>query len=96
MIMHTLNDTEVTEWINAFPDWSQEGTSICASYSFKNFVNAFSFISKVAIEMEKANHHATITNTYNKVKISMTTHDAGNNITSKDTALAEIITKLKG
>ncbi|MBL4590160.1 MAG: 4a-hydroxytetrahydrobiopterin dehydratase [Alphaproteobacteria bacterium] len=92
--MHTLHDTELTEWLKTYPEWSQEGTHLSVSYTFKNFVEAFGFISKVAIEMEKANHHATITTTYNKVKISMTTHDANNMITNRDTDLAETITKL--
>ncbi len=59
--------------------------------SFANFVEAFAFLSKIAIITEKANHHATIHNTYNTVELFLSTHDAGNTITEKDWALAKEI-----
>ncbi len=94
--MHVLTDQELRDWLAHHPDWSQEGNEITTSLIFKNFVEAFGFMSQLAIEMERVNHHATITNTYKNVKISMTTHEADNQITDRDTHLAEIIINLKG
>ena len=93
--MHILTAQELDLWLENHPEWSSENNLISTQYKFKNFVEAFGFISKLAIEMERANHHATITNTYNSVHISMNTHDAGGKITDKDTNLAETIQKLK-
>ncbi len=59
--------------------------------SFANFIDAFAFLSKVAILTEKANHHATIHNTYNIVELFLSTHDAGNIITDKDWTVAKEI-----
>lgn len=93
--MHILNEGERQEWLSHNTDWSLQGNEISASYKFKNFVEAVGFMTMIAIEIERKNHHPTIINMYNKVQISMTTHDAGNVITNKDTDLAEIISKLK-
>jgi 4a-hydroxytetrahydrobiopterin dehydratase len=57
-------------------------------FEFKNFSEAFAFMTRVAIEAEKMDHHPKWTNVYNKVEIWLTTHDAGNIITEKDTKLA--------
>lgn len=96
VIMRILTNNDIQAWIRDNQDWTFDHDNLSTLYTFKNFVEAFGFISTVAIEMERANHHATITNTYNKVHITMTTHDAGNQVTEKDTQLAETISKLKG
>jgi 4a-hydroxytetrahydrobiopterin dehydratase len=57
-------------------------------FEFKNFTSAFGFMTRVAIEAEKMDHHPKWTNVYNKVEIWLTTHDSGNIITEKDTKLA--------
>jgi len=61
---------------------------------FKNFVEAFGFISKVAIIAEKINHHPTIINTYNKVTLQLNTHDSKYIITELDIKLSYEIDKL--
>ena len=94
--MPILTTQELDSWLQDNPEWSFENGEITVSYKFTNFVDAFAFLSKLAIEMERANHHATIINTYNTVKIGMNTHDAQNKITDKDIALAETIIELKG
>lgn len=65
-----------------------------ASFKFKNFIEAFAFISKVALLAEKLNHHPTIINTYNSVELFLYTHDAGDVVTQKDIELAEQIEQL--
>ena len=63
-------------------------------FNFKNFIEAFSFMTKVALLSEKANHHPNWNNVYNKVIIKLNTHDAGDTVTAKDIELSEKIDKL--
>ena len=74
--------------------WKEENNQLQRSFEFRNFVEAFAFMTRVAIEAEKADHHPLWTNVYNKVEIWLSTHDAGNTITAKDRKLAENIDKL--
>ena len=61
-------------------------------FNFKSFSEAFSWMTEVAFEAEKIDHHPDWTNIYNKVDVTLTTHDQ-NEITSKDLSLAEIMEK---
>jgi len=72
--------------------WNEENNELVAQLKFKDFKEAFAFMTEVAIIAEKMNHHPTWSNTYNKVEIRLSTHDAGNTITDKDRKLAESIT----
>ncbi|MEM0999187.1 MAG: 4a-hydroxytetrahydrobiopterin dehydratase [Bacteroidota bacterium] len=72
--------------------WTYRENGIEKSYQFKDFINAFSFMSRVAILAEKADHHPEWFNVYNKVDIRLTTHDAGG-LTDKDFSLADSIEK---
>ena len=65
-----------------------------ASFKFENFVDAFGFMTKVAIHAEKMNHHPDWQNVYNTVNITLSTHDEGNTITDKDRKLAEKISEI--
>ncbi|GAA5871327.1 hypothetical protein JCM3774_000911 [Rhodotorula dairenensis] len=65
-------------------------------YEFKNFVEAWGFMSRVAIWAEKLNHHPEWSNVYNRVSIALTTHDQGNRLTALDVKLAERIEQLAG
>lgn len=77
-------------------DWITKNNTLTKSFTFKNFSEAFAFISRVALLAEQMNHHPTWTNTYNKVTIELSTHDAGNMVTEKDEALARAIDQLIG
>ena len=68
--------------------WTEANSKLYQKFEFKDFTEAFGFISKIALITEKADHHATITNTYNVVELWLTTHDKGNTITQKDRLLA--------
>ena len=68
--------------------WTNENNVLYKKFEFKNFSEAFAFMTRVAIEAEKMDHHPKWTNVYNKVEIWLTTHDAGNIITDKDKKLA--------
>ena len=75
------------------PTWTVSDKSIQKEYIFKNFIDAFAFMSKVALLSEKMDHHPDWQNTYNKVIIKLTSHDMGG-ITTNDIKLAEDIDKL--
>lgn len=75
-------------------NWKEENNGLEREFEFKNFVEAWAFMSQVALLSEKAKHHPTWSNTYNKVKIRLSTHDQGNTITEKDKKLAEQINAL--
>lgn len=71
--------------------WTETNNALYRKFSFKDFSEAFAFMTRVAIEAEKAGHHPRWTNVYNTVEIWLNTHDAGNIITEKDHSLAEKI-----
>jgi 4a-hydroxytetrahydrobiopterin dehydratase len=74
--------------------WIEKNNSLYKQFLFKNFTEAFAFLTRLAFLMEKQNHHATIHNTYNKVELWLNTHDAGNTITEKDRTLAAAIDEI--
>jgi 4a-hydroxytetrahydrobiopterin dehydratase len=74
--------------------WQEKDNKLIREFQFDDFVQAFGFMSKVAIVAEKMEHHPNWSNVYNKVNIELTTHDTGNTITDKDRALAKAIDKL--
>ncbi|MCU0376171.1 MAG: 4a-hydroxytetrahydrobiopterin dehydratase [Chitinophagaceae bacterium] len=71
--------------------WQHNENKLHRQFVFGNFSEAFAFMTRVAIEAEKADHHPLWTNVYNKVDIWLSTHDAGNVVTDKDYALAKAI-----
>jgi len=74
--------------------WIEKDNQLVKKFEFKDFIEAFSFMTQVAILAEKQNHHPYWTNVYNTVEIFLSTHDAGNIVTNKDRNLAEAIDKL--
>ena len=74
--------------------WKEENNTLTQSFKFKDFVEAWSFMTKVAMIAEKMNHHPEWNNVYNKVNITLTTHDEGNTVTQKDRELAKKIDEL--
>lgn len=74
--------------------WKEENNQLKRSFQFSNFIEAFGFMTKVAFIAEKMNHHPSWTNTYNKVDISLSTHDAGNIVTEKDRKLSAEIDRI--
>ena len=72
-------------------NFTEQNNALIGEFKFKNFTQAFGFLAQVAILQEKHNHHAKIENMYNRVTLTLTTHDAGNTVTEKDYKLAEEI-----
>lgn len=74
--------------------WQKIDNKLYKKFVFKNFVEAFAFMSKVALVAEEINHHPLWTNVWNTVEIWLSTHDAGNIITEKDVELSIRIDKI--
>ena len=71
--------------------WKEENNKLYRKFEFKDFSEAFAFMTRVALAAEKMDHHPLWTNVYNKVEIWLNTHDAGDIVTDKDRKLAEQI-----
>ncbi|MGB3181357.1 MAG: 4a-hydroxytetrahydrobiopterin dehydratase [Cyclobacteriaceae bacterium] len=74
--------------------WKEEDNKLKRTFEFDDFVEAFGFMSSVAIVAEKMNHHPNWSNVYNTVSFELNTHDAGNKVTDKDRKLADAIDKI--
>ncbi len=88
-----LEKSQLNYFIENNPSWVIDSKSIKKEFKFDNFIEAFSFMSKVALLSEKMDHHPDWKNSYNKVKIELTTHDLGG-VTTNDIKLAEAIDRL--
>ena len=95
--MALLGEKERTEALANLPNWQFDGdrSAIKRTLKFKNFVEAFGFMSQVAILAEKANHHPEWSNVYSTVEIVLTTHDVGG-LSAKDIELATKIDAIVG
>jgi 4a-hydroxytetrahydrobiopterin dehydratase len=85
--MEKLTDAQIAGMLTSRPDWSETGGAIQRTFHFKDFVQAMKFVDAVAIAAEAAQHHPDILIRYNKVTLTLNTHDAGG-ITEKDFSLA--------
>ncbi len=74
--------------------WQEENNALYRRFEFKDFSEAFSFMTRVALAAEKMDHHPKWTNVWNTVEVWLSTHDAGNVVTEKDRKLAARIDKL--
>ena len=74
--------------------WTEQNNTLYRKFSFKNFSEAFAFMTRVAIEAEKMDHHPLWTNVWNTVEVWLNTHDAGDVVTEKDYQLAQKIDAL--
>ncbi len=75
-------------------EWKEENNRLKKSFSFKDFSEAFAFMTRVALVAEKMDHHPYWTNVYNSVAIELSTHDAGDIVTEKDHKLAKAVDKI--
>ncbi len=89
-----LTDAEIVKDLESVPGWSLEDGKLFREFNFPSFVEAFGFMASVAIIAEKQNHHPEWFNVYNKVRIHLTTHDAGG-ISENDFALASSINGIR-
>jgi 4a-hydroxytetrahydrobiopterin dehydratase len=74
--------------------WTEKNNKLVRTFKFKDFTEAFAFMTRVAFIAEKMNHHPEWKNVYNTVEIALSTHDAGDVVTEKDRKLAGEIDKI--
>ncbi len=88
--MPLLTNEEINKKIKTLSGWTINNNGIEKTFQFKDFIEAFAFMTRFAFYAEKANHHPEWSNVYNKVNIRLTTHDVGG-ISEKDFELAKKI-----
>lgn len=92
--MDTLSNDQIQTAIETLSGWSYEANQLVKTFEFGSFREAVSFMVRLAFEAEQRDHHPRLVNVYNKVEISLTTHDAGNQVTARDVELAQAIERL--
>ena len=97
MTVPRLTDAERDAALTHLSGWSLrgDGLAIERSFRFADFSEAFGFMARVALAAEKADHHPEWFNVWNRVEITLTTHDAGG-LSARDVALAEAIDAMAG
>ena len=97
MPISRLTESERDAALTSLPDWTlrDDGQAIVRKLTFGDFGEAFGFMTRVAIAADKADHHPEWFNVYNRVEITLTTHDAGG-LSKRDIALAEAIDAMMG
>ncbi|MCY4427410.1 MAG: 4a-hydroxytetrahydrobiopterin dehydratase [Halieaceae bacterium] len=91
--MGLLSEQQLDEELAKLPQWQLREEKLFRSFRFADFVEAFGFMSRVALLAETRNHHPEWSNVYNRVNIELVSHDLGG-ITERDTQLALAIDKL--
>jgi 4a-hydroxytetrahydrobiopterin dehydratase len=91
--MRLLSNDELVHALKQLPDWHLHEGAIAKELTFADFVSAFGFMAQVALIAEKMNHHPDWSNSYNRVRVSLKTHDKGG-LTELDIKLAGAIEKL--
>lgn len=86
-----LSETDIEIALSALPGWSADDDKLSKSYTFANFREAMAAMVRIGFEAEAADHHPELHNVYNRIRIALSTHDAGNKITEKDVKLAQKI-----
>ena len=89
-----LTDAAVAAGLSKLPKWKLKEGKLHREYKFVDFVEAFSFMTNVALLAEGMNHHPEWFNVYNTIRVDLSTHDAGDNLTALDFALAGKMEKL--
>ncbi len=91
--MTLLSETQISEQMQSLAGWTTDGKQLYRTFQFNNFLEAMNFVNRLVEPAETAGHHPDIAISYNKVSISLTTHDAGG-LTQQDFKLAQIISQL--
>ena len=92
MSIPRLSDSEVAALLTELPDWTLrgDGKALERSFKFEDFNAAFGFMTRVALYADKHDHHPEGSNVYNRVEITLTTHDAGG-LSARDAAMARAL-----
>src|ERR1700679_1876719 len=93
--MSKINQADMKAAIKKLSGWSYGKKKLRKEFKFANFRDAFAFMTRCALEIEKMDHHPEWFNVYNKITVELTTHDAGD-VTEKDVKLAKIMDRVAG
>ena len=88
-----LSSEKISEELKKLPGWSVKDERLHKDFEFESFNQAFGFMTRAAMEIEKMNHHPEWFNVYNRISVDLMTHDAGG-ITENDIQLAKILNSL--
>jgi 4a-hydroxytetrahydrobiopterin dehydratase len=88
-----LSESEISQRIASLPGWRLAEGRLRRDFSFKDFSQAFAFMTRVALLAEKRDHHPDWSNVYNRLTIELCTHDAGG-VTEHDVEFAQAVSKL--
>ena len=91
--MMRLSESDIDEELKKLTGWNVKNDKLHKESQFDNFNQAFGFMTRAAMEIEKMNHHPEWFNVYNRITVDLTTHEAGG-ITSNDVNLAKILNSL--
>ncbi|MGQ0771456.1 MAG: 4a-hydroxytetrahydrobiopterin dehydratase [Nitrososphaerota archaeon] len=89
-----LTDRQIQEELKNLPGWTVQNGKLHKEFAFKDFTEAFGFMTKAALHAEEMDHHPEWFNVYNKLRVDLMTHDAGG-ITANDVVLAKAFESLK-
>jgi 4a-hydroxytetrahydrobiopterin dehydratase len=92
--MFKLTEEQIRTELSGLQGWSVANGKLHKDFVFDDFIEAFGFMCKAAIHIEKMNHHPEWFNVYNKISVDLVTHDAGG-ITQNDIVLARTLNSLK-
>ena len=90
-----LDDGQIERVLAELNGWRREGDALVKTFKFTDFRAALAFMVQAGFAAEAANHHPEWTNVYNRVAVRLTTHDAGNTITTKDVVLAKAFDEIE-
>lgn len=93
--MARLDSATLSAELAQLPGWTLRDEKLYREFKFENFVEAFGFMTRVALKAEAMNHHPDWSNSYNKLTVELVTHDAGG-ITARDVALAKAMSEMFG
>ena len=94
IVAELLSESEIQARAGQLSEWTVAGQQLQRTWRFKDFLEAMAFVNKLVEPAETAGHHPDMAISYNKVSVSLTTHDAGG-LTEKDFELAKVISQLK-
>ncbi|MEM9256960.1 MAG: 4a-hydroxytetrahydrobiopterin dehydratase [Pseudomonadota bacterium] len=93
MAIKALSDAHIQEQLATVSSWQLQDGKLCRQFKFKDFIEAFGFMSRAALLAERMDHHPEWSNVYNRVTIALITHDAGG-LSERDFLLARAIDTL--
>ncbi|MDC0605451.1 4a-hydroxytetrahydrobiopterin dehydratase [Nitrosopumilus sp.] len=91
--MMRLSESDIDKELKELTGWNVKNDKLHKEFQFDNFNQAFGFMTRAAMEIEKMNHHPEWFNVYNRITVDLTTHEAGG-ITNNDVNLAKILNSL--